>query len=86
MPLFYHKNNPSTAYAINNDGRIVGQGPKGAFLYQDGTFWDLNDFLPAGSGWVLRTARGINDKGQIVGSGQHDGKDRAFLLTPLKTP
>jgi len=30
---------------------------------------DLNDLIPAGSGWELVTAFGINDAGQIAGTG-----------------
>ena len=43
---------------------------------------DLNDSIPPGSGWLLETARGINDAGQIVGYGDHNGLVSAFLLTP----
>jgi hypothetical protein len=32
---------------------------------------DLNKLIPAGSGWVLITASGINASGQIVGEGTH---------------
>ena len=43
---------------------------------------DLNDLIPAGSGWVLVEARGINYRGQIVGTGSINGHAHAFLLTP----
>jgi probable HAF family extracellular repeat protein len=43
---------------------------------------DLNSLIPAGSGWVLTSARGINDAGQIVGTGTISGVQHAFLLTP----
>jgi hypothetical protein len=43
---------------------------------------DLNTLLPAGSGWLLNTATDINDRGQIVGAGMHNGHHRAYLLTP----
>lgn len=79
------------AYAVNNIGQIVGslnhvnnQGRSRAFLFQQGTLYDLNDLCPAHSDWILEEARGINDKGQIVGYGKNDGQERAFLLTPLK--
>jgi hypothetical protein len=39
---------------------------------------DLTMLLPAGSGWTLEAASGINDRGQIVGNGSNG----AFLLTP----
>jgi probable HAF family extracellular repeat protein len=53
-----------------------------AFLWSRETMVDLNSFLPTNSGWVLYGATGINDLGQIVGDGTHNGLNRAFLLTP----
>jgi probable HAF family extracellular repeat protein len=38
--------------------------------------------IPAGSGWVLIEAQGINASGQIVGMGTHNGQEHAYLLTP----
>jgi hypothetical protein len=46
---------------------------------------DLNNLRPAGSGWDLDYAYGINDAGQIAGVGTHNGLGRAFLLTPQVT-
>ena len=37
----------------------------------------------SGSGWVLVESKGINNRGQIVGTGLHHGKQRGFLLTPV---
>jgi hypothetical protein len=48
---------------------------------QDGIH-DLNSLIPSSSGWVLKTATGINFFGQIVGSGIHNGRMHGFLLTP----
>jgi hypothetical protein len=42
---------------------------------------DLNKLLPANSGWELQGAFDINNHGQIVGIGMHNGKSRAFLAT-----
>ncbi len=76
--------------AINNRGQIVGFAygdgkdevrPR-ACLYQNGKWRDLNDLLPAHSGWRLHIAWSINGKGQIVGDGTHNGQHRGFLLTP----
>ena len=74
--------------AINNLGQIVGSsdyhaGNSHAFLYSRRMVTDLNNLIPSGSGWILENANGINDKGQIVGTGKHHGKTRAFMLTPL---
>ena len=51
-----------------------------AFIYSAGSMKDLNTFIPKNSGWVLDDATGINDAGQIVGSGTYKGHNRAFLL------
>jgi probable HAF family extracellular repeat protein len=83
----------SMAYAINRDETIVGlvstvsppdPSPvrKRAVMWREGRAIDLNTLLPPNSGWVLEEARGINDKGQIVGSGTINGQTHAFLLAP----
>jgi probable HAF family extracellular repeat protein len=72
----------SDARGINDAGEVVGTSGMHAFLYRDGTMFDLNDFLPPNSGWTLTDARAINDAEQIVGYGTHNGGySRAFLLT-----
>jgi probable HAF family extracellular repeat protein len=77
----------SFARAVNASGHIVGEsmtagdGAQHAFLYTEGVMRDLNSLVPAGSGWVLTQALGINDSGQIVGVGTHGGQQRTFLLT-----
>jgi uncharacterized repeat protein (TIGR01451 family) len=77
------------ADAVNASGQVVGTyfTPAGesAFLYDGGVLTDLNQLLPAGSGWQLAAAIDINDAGQIVGQGTHDGEGRGFLLTPVST-
>jgi hypothetical protein len=40
---------------------------------------DLNSFLPNDSGWTLYGASAINDSGQIVGTGIHNGLTEAFI-------
>jgi probable HAF family extracellular repeat protein len=77
----------SIGWAINNHGVVVGRFdvPNGyrAFI-STGKLQDLNTMIPANSGWILEEARGINDAGQISGYGFHNGKERGFLLTPVK--
>jgi probable HAF family extracellular repeat protein len=86
----------SAARAINNRGDIVGwsttdgqklsrKGRK-AFLYRHGRMAPLDHMLEPGSreAWKLREATDINDRGQITGWGEHDGKYRIFLLTPIE--
>ena len=78
----------SAAYAINSFNQIVGfsdtqtQGLEHAFVVINGTMRDLNWYIPANSGWVLQTATGVNDAGQIVGNGTHNGIRAGYLLTP----
>lgn len=88
----------SHASAINASGQVVGdadylaswdaQPEPHAFLYDtDGTLYDLNELIPADSGWTLNSALGISDDGRIVGYGTApDGETRAFLLTPSPVP
>jgi probable HAF family extracellular repeat protein len=77
----------SFAFGINTSGQVVGYtSPAGAFLYDGNAMLDLNGQIPPDSGWVLAEARGINDNGQIVGSGVINGQVHAFLLTPDAGP
>jgi probable HAF family extracellular repeat protein len=76
----------SEARAINVAGDVVGRGipdlgTSQAVLWRDGAAVDLNTLITA-AGWILTSATGINDAGQIVGAGLRDGQIRAFLLTP----
>jgi len=75
----------STPYALNNLGQVVGQseqadGAVHAFLWQGGTMMDLNTLLPANSGWVLDSARFINDSGRIVGTGTFNDQAQWFIF------
>ncbi|MGC4044191.1 MAG: M56 family metallopeptidase [Armatimonas sp.] len=81
----------STAHAVSSDGRVVGSatdasGERRAIVWEGGVARDLNLLLPAGSGWRLTVARGINARGEIVGQGIFKGKPRAFLLRPEVHP
>ena len=73
--------------AINNNGVIVGQSGNGAWIWSNGTFQNLNNLIPPGSGFTLDNATAINDKGQIVANGKNStGQEHAFLLTPRACP
>jgi len=76
----------SIAYDINDKGQVVGVLQTGAtthaFVWANGQIQDLNNLIPANSGWVLQEARAINNKGRIAGFGAFNGQTRAFLLTP----
>jgi hypothetical protein len=81
------------AYGLNDLGQIVGKAvifpatTDFAFLWQPDTgLVNLNSLLPPDSGWVLNSASGINNLGQIIGTGTYLGQPRPFLLTPLPEP
>lgn len=86
----------SHARDLNNLGQVVGTAGTGrsrtiaggpvpterAFLWEKGKMLDLNTLIPRGSGWELVEAAAINDRGQIVGWGLYEGRQRPFLLAP----
>jgi len=81
----------SYANAINDAGQVVGysalpNGIQDAFLEDGGVLTDLNDLLPPDSGWNVYQAAGINNAGQIVGEGFHDGAQHGYVLTPGPGP
>jgi len=79
----------SSAMGIDNFGQVVGfSALRGydfyrAFLYSGHVMHDLNRLIPAGSGWEVSAAVGINSKGQIAANGVRNGSGRALLLTPI---
>jgi uncharacterized membrane protein len=87
--------NYGAATAINNLGQILGSsaasvpgtwdvGPSRPVIWRDGGVFELRFLLDAsGAGWTLTSAGAINNRGQIVGVGLHNGQPRAFLMTPI---
>jgi probable HAF family extracellular repeat protein len=77
------------ANGINNIGDVVGEywnvGFGGGFVREAGqtTLHDLQELIPAGSPWTIKSAQDINDSGQITGFGEQDGFIHSFLLTPI---
>jgi probable HAF family extracellular repeat protein len=78
-------------YGINASGQMVGimwdseqdGALEHAFIFEAGKgVKDLNDIIAGGSGWTLSFARDVNDDGQIVGYGEHQGQKQGFLLGP----
>lgn len=65
--------------AINDSGVMVG----GQFVDSDGILQNLNNLIPAGSGYQIQSATGINDNGQIVANATDTatGQTHALLLT-----
>lgn len=78
-----------SANAINNSGDIVGgvETVNNAFPGTEAIIWmdgkspvRLDSMIPLNTGWVLATATGINDYGDIIGNGIHNGVNHAYLL------
>jgi probable HAF family extracellular repeat protein len=80
----------SRALSINLPGQVVGESgpncggdPTQAFLWENGTMYNLNDLIPPGSGLTLTFAWDINDQGVIAGQGLlSNGSNRSYLLVP----
>ena len=82
----------SYANAVNFFGQVVGNSfladnsTMNAFLWQNGSLYNLNSFLDAATinaGWVLGSATDINDNGWITGTAfnSQTGAQHAYLLS-----
>jgi len=67
---------------MNDSGTVVGTSAYHAVYWVGGQIYDLNDLIPADSGWTLTSSTGINDAGDIIGYGTFGGLDEPFLLSP----
>jgi probable HAF family extracellular repeat protein len=80
------------AIGVNSGGTVVGVYYRtaigsGPFVYDPvHGMRDLNSLIPPSLGWNIENATGINNAGQIVGYGVHNGTEQAFILTPLSVP
>jgi len=90
--------NYGTAAAVNKVGQIIGVsgfatttgglklGPSNTryVIWRDGGVFELQSLLDAtsGAGWTITGITGINNNGQIVGSGTHNGLSTLFVMTP----
>jgi uncharacterized membrane protein len=78
----------STARDISSNNEIVGAVWNTSTGAQAAAHWIrqtpelLNALFSPAAGWNLKIATGVNDRGQIVGYGNHYGKARGWLLTP----
>ena len=79
-------NSNSEALSINNAGQVVGDTVNwlnsSAFLYENGTMYDLNTLVNALGTDSILSAHDINNLGQIVGYGLHNGHYEACILNP----
>jgi probable HAF family extracellular repeat protein len=82
----------SYAAAVNAKMQIVGASIANcddefrAFLWQDGSLYDLNSLIPPASALYLQLTYAINDGGEIAGTGvDASGNEHAFLAIPCDT-
>ncbi|MDO9310518.1 MAG: PEP-CTERM sorting domain-containing protein [Nitrosomonas sp.] len=77
----------SIARGINDSGEVVGSaatadGPEHSFIFSHGGITDLSLLAPViTAGWTSLVAVSINNNGQMVGHGFHNGHTEAFLLS-----
>jgi probable HAF family extracellular repeat protein len=84
----------SLAYDINDSVQVVGAIDGNQADLSGAMIWDsvhgmrrLHDLIDPLSGWSsLDFAHGINNRGQIVGTGRRGNTDYAFLLIPVPEP
>jgi len=82
---------PNVQNDLNNSSQIVGWiqdasiARRYAYLYdlKNRTLVDLDATVGKPAGWKLESATAINDRGQIIGEGLHNGQFHSYLLTPL---
>jgi uncharacterized membrane protein len=92
---FPQGDNYGSAHLINNLGQVVGYSGYATpgtwntsgmrqVIWRDGGVFDLASLLDpvSGAGWTVTYVASINNLGQMVGLGMHDGVLTAFLLTP----
>ncbi len=77
------------ALGINDNNQVVGvieteSGEAHAAVWSGGKVIDLNEAIDQREGWTLVQARGINNKGFVVGTGIKDGHVGAFVVGPIK--
>jgi probable HAF family extracellular repeat protein len=81
----------SELVAVNGSGIAVGWSDTNGsdrkpVIYADWTLRDINTLLSPGSGWVIRSVFDINDRGEMVGVGFHNGVAKAYALRPVMEP
>jgi probable HAF family extracellular repeat protein len=79
---------PTACLAINHNGDIVGYiglNPQTAVVWKNRQMQTLISLIDISSGWSrLDIPNDINNSGQIVGVGIHNGVTSAFLMSPHK--
>ena len=72
----------SSAYSTPDTWDV---GPSRPVIWRDGGVFDLQSLLDPGSGegWTITSVSGINNLGQIVGSGLRNGQPSPFVMAPM---
>jgi probable HAF family extracellular repeat protein len=76
-------------YIFNDKGQLLVNDGSSSFYYDgDRTFsaQDIETLLGENSGWDISKITGLNNKGQIIGTGLLNGKESAFVMTPNGEP
>jgi probable HAF family extracellular repeat protein len=68
--------------AMNDWGEVVS----GQYIWYGGQLYNVNDLLPTNSGWTITEVNGVNNWGQIVGTGIYNGQTEAFIANPVPEP
>lgn len=77
------------SYDMNDRGWVSAwglvDGINHAFVYRNGTVYDLNNLLSpdAARQWILNIGSDINESGQIVGVGLFNNEQSLFVATPV---
>lgn len=74
---------------LNDGNQVVGyvqSGGRHAFVWDSKLGLQRLDNLLVTPGWQITTAAAINKSGMIAGQGTHNGRTRAVLLVPVKSP
>jgi probable HAF family extracellular repeat protein len=80
----------SEAAAVSNSQRVVGTAYDDPFFLTSAWLARtpaaparlILELVPPQAAWTFAYATAVNDRGQIVGTGLHRGRTRAYLLTP----
>ena len=86
----------STAQGVNDSGEVVGDFysttvdmPASAYVYDNGTMYNLNDLVVGAAGYGITDVYGINDSGQILAEARIPSMypiEEAVVLTPTSIP
>ena len=85
LPMPANCDGLAQAFAVNATDEVVGNcgtTTQRPFLYISGRSYDLNTLIAPDSGWRLVDALGINDRGEIIGTGYYNGTYYGISLKP----